>query len=139
MAQAAASAVSAQAEPWLSLFISAPDGLRLHVRSYGPALASGLPVVCLPGLARSSIDFDPLARALTGGPAQPRRVIAIDSRGRGRSEYDPDCENYSLAVELADVSAVLTALEIAPAVFVGTSRGGLLTMLLAAHRPTALA
>src|SRR5262249_57585040 len=60
-------------------------------------------------------------------------------RGRGDSEYDRKPDNYILPVELADLMAVLTALEIPSAVFVGTSRGGLLTMMLAAARPTALA
>ncbi len=62
-------------------------------------------------------------------------MLAIDSRGRGKSDYDPNPANYNLAVELADVIAVLTALGIGQAVFVGTSRGGLLTMLLATARP----
>ena len=118
-----------------SVFITAQDGLRLHVRSYGRR-TERLPVVCLPGLARTSADFDELAVALT---AQDRRIIALDYRGRGRSEYDRNPENYSLVVELADVVAVLAALDIGRAVFVGTSRGGILTMLLAAARPTAIA
>jgi pimeloyl-ACP methyl ester carboxylesterase len=118
-----------------SVFVTAQDGLRLHVRSYGRR-TERLPVVCLPGLARTSADFDELAVALT---AQDRRVIALDYRGRGRSEYDRNPENYSLVVELADVVAVLAALDIGRAVFVGTSRGGILTMLLAAARPTAIA
>jgi pimeloyl-ACP methyl ester carboxylesterase len=57
----------------------------------------------------------------------------------GQSEYDRDPDNYAQPVELSDLSAVLTALEIAPAVFVGTSLGGILVMMLALLRPTAIA
>jgi pimeloyl-ACP methyl ester carboxylesterase len=68
-----------------------------------------------------------------------RRVIAIDSRGRGLSAYDPNPKNYTPAVELADLIAVLTALKIVRAVFFGSSRGGILTMLLAAMHPEVIA
>jgi pimeloyl-ACP methyl ester carboxylesterase len=122
-----------------STFITAQDGLRLHVRSYGPRIAAALPVMCLPGLARTVADFEALAAALAADPKAPRRVFALDSRGRGQSDYDRNPANYNLQVELADVLAVLTALGIARAVFVGTSRGGILTMLLATVRPTAIA
>jgi pimeloyl-ACP methyl ester carboxylesterase len=124
---------------WVGRLVSAADGLRLHVRVYGYPTAAALPVVCLPGLTRNSADFHELAVTLAGDAERPRRVIAIDSRGRGRSEYDRDPANYTLATELADLIAVLTAFEIGRAVFVGTSRGGLLTMLLAAARPTFIA
>ena len=119
------------AEP-ASRFVSAPDGLRLHYREYGRGAVGALPVVCLPGLARTSADFDRLARVLAGGG---RRVLALDYRGRGLSARDPDPKNYDLGIESADVLAVLAAAEIAQAVFVGTSRGGLITMILAAVRP----
>ncbi|MDP2294612.1 MAG: alpha/beta hydrolase [Pseudolabrys sp.] len=122
-----------------SHFISAPDGLKLHAREYGRRYAAALPVVCLPGLARSSGDFEILAAALTGDAAPPRRVIALDYRGRGQSDYDRDPANYSFQVEIADVLAVLTALDCGRAIFIGTSRGGILTMLMAALRPSIIA
>jgi pimeloyl-ACP methyl ester carboxylesterase len=130
---------AAAGDGFTSRFISAPDGLRLHVRLYGQPAAAALPVVCLPGLARTSADFHEIALLLAGTTTPPRQVVAIDSRGRGCSEYDRDAGNYTLTTELADVIAVLTALGIGPAVFIGTSRGGLLTMLMAASRPTLLA
>jgi pimeloyl-ACP methyl ester carboxylesterase len=122
-----------------SISISAPDGLRLHARCYGQSSLESLPVVCLPGLARTATDFDLLAVALASDQARPRRVIALDYRGRGESEYDRDPANYNFQVELADVLAVIAALDASPAIFIGTSRGGILAMLLAAVRPTAIA
>jgi pimeloyl-ACP methyl ester carboxylesterase len=122
-----------------SVFVAARDGLRLHVRSYGSRVASALPVVCLPGLARTAADFHPLAAAMAADPAKPRLVLALDYRGHGQSEYDRNPDNYALPVALADLSTVLIALETAPAIFVGTSYGGFLLMMLAAWRPTAIA
>jgi pimeloyl-ACP methyl ester carboxylesterase len=126
-------------DPVTSTFITAQDGIRLHVRAWGPRLAARLPVVCLPGLARTVADFETLASALASGANGPRSVLALDLRGRGRSDYDRNPKNYNVQVELADVLAVLTALAMDQAVFIGTSRGGILTMLLAVARPTALA
>ena len=114
-------------------------GLRLHVvAEYGARTAPGVPVVWPAGLARTVADFDALAPVLANGP-MARRVIAIDSRRRGRSEYDSNLENYNVAVELGDVATVLTALGVDPAVFIGSSRGGILTMLLGVAHPTAIA
>ena len=118
--------------------MTAPDGLRLHLREYGTRSAPGLPVVCLPGLARTAADFDDLAPALAAGPPE-RHVIAIDSRGRGHSDHDTDHSNYNCLVELGDIISVLISLGIGPAVFVGSSRGGVLTMMMATIYPTAIA
>jgi pimeloyl-ACP methyl ester carboxylesterase len=120
-------------------YVTAQDGLRLHVREHGERTARALPVVCLPGLARTTADFDVLAAALARDPARPRRVLALDYRGRGLSDFDRDPGRYAIPVELGDLLAVLTARAVAPAVFVGTSRGGLIAMALAAARPTAIA
>src|SRR5437660_7782434 len=93
-----------------STFITAPDGLRLHARCYGERSSLAMPVICLPGLARTAADFEALASALTHEGPHPRRVIALDYRGRGLSDYDHDPANYAFNVELADVLAVATAL-----------------------------
>jgi pimeloyl-ACP methyl ester carboxylesterase len=127
-----------------SLFVTAQDGLRLHVRAYAPhpnrpSAGDRLPVVCLPGLARTAADFEDIAVVLSTDLAHARRVFVLDYRGRGKSDYDRRPANYNLQVELADVLTVLTALEIPQAAFVGTSRGGILSMLLAAARPTVIA
>src|SRR3954470_10419526 len=123
---------------YADLFVSAADGLRLFARDYGPRTGSALTVVCLPGLARTAADFHELALTLSQDGTRSRRVLALDYRGRGRSEYDHDWRNYDLKVELADVLAVLTAAGVEEAAFVGTSRGGLLTMALSAARPALL-
>jgi pimeloyl-ACP methyl ester carboxylesterase len=122
-----------------SRFIRARDGLKLHVRDYAPArLASTLPVVCLHGLARTSADFHTLALALAAHDKAPRRVVSLDYRGRGLSDRDPTWANYDIKVELDDLLQVLAAVGIGEAVFVGTSRGGLLTMAMAPVRPAAI-
>jgi pimeloyl-ACP methyl ester carboxylesterase len=119
-----------------STFVTAQDGLLLHALEFGSRASALKPVVCLPGFSRTAEDFTTLASALA---AQGRRVLALDSRGRGHSQFDPDPAKYSLAVELADLITLLTAAETMPAVLVGSSRGGLLIMLLAAARPAAIA
>lgn len=129
-----AHAASAQAPPE-SLFVSARDGLRLHVRRHGPALPRRVPVICLPGLSRNAEDFEDLGATLA---ALGRTVYSLDYRGRGLSDHDPDWRNYDLRVELDDVFSVMAALGPAEAVFVGTSRGGMIVATMAAVRPTAL-
>lgn len=119
-----------------SQFYAARDGLKLHARDYGPQTGHALPVVCLPGYARTSADFHELALALANDAKTPRRVLALDYRGRGRSDYDPNWRNYDIMIELDDLIQVLAASGVHEAVFIGTSRGGLLTMALAAARPT---
>lgn len=113
-------------------FIAARDGLRLHCLDYPADHTARAPVVCLPGLTRSAEDFDLLARALA---AQGRRVVALDYRGRGLSDWDADWSHYVLEVEQDDILSVLADAGVASAVFVGTSRGGIHIMRLALARP----
>jgi pimeloyl-ACP methyl ester carboxylesterase len=125
-------------QAFANAFVTAQDGAVLHVRCYGPRDASAHSVVCLPGLARTAADFHPLAMALAADPASPRLVLALDYRGHGQSQYDRNHNHYTIRVALADLSAVLAALEITSATVVGTSFGGVLAMMLAALPPIAV-
>lgn len=120
--------------PFRESFVTTQDGLRIYARDYGERASQLTPVVCLPGLTRNSKDFEMLAEHL----APHRRVLCPDLRGRGRSQYCENWTDYTPATELMDVLDVMGASGISQAVFVGTSRGGLIAMLLAAFRPAAL-
>jgi pimeloyl-ACP methyl ester carboxylesterase len=122
-------------------FYGSTDGLRLYARNYQPTGGDTdrLPVVCLPGLTRNARDFHELALILSRDAAFPRRVMALDYRGRGLSDRDDNKANYNLAVECGDVIAGCAAFGIDRAIFVGTSRGGLILHLMAGIKPELLA
>ncbi|MCA3443930.1 MAG: alpha/beta hydrolase [Rhodobacter sp.] len=103
-------------------FFPAPDGARLAYRDEG----RGLPVLCLSGLTRTMGDFDYLAPHLP-----PCRLIRMDYRGRGASDWT-GAGTYTVPVEARDALALLDHLKVARAAIIGTSRGGLIGMLLAA-------
>ena len=121
------------------IFTTSADGLRLHARAIGPTDANALPVLCLPGLTRTAEDFDVVARALAHDPQTPRRVFAVDYRGRGQSDFDSNPANYAIPVETADVLAMMVAVGMPRAILLGTSRGGLISMVIAATRPELVA
>ena len=120
------------------VFCQSADGLKLHAKVIGPDNAA-LPVLCLPGLTRTTDDFDDIARAIATSPSAPRKVVAVDYRGRGLSDYDPGPGKYAVPVELGDVLAIAASLGITRAILLGTSRGGLISMALAAAQPQLLA
>lgn len=121
-------------------FVVAEDGLRLHLRDYTPVQeTAALPALCLPGLTRTAADFDVLARALSSDADRPRRVLAMDSRGRGLSDRDPEIARYNVVVEARDVVTAMDALGVARAIVIGSSRGGLVALTLPALRPGLLA
>lgn len=99
----------------------------LFARDCGPADSNLTPLLCLAGLTRNSKDFEPLAERLD----EPRRIIALDYRGCGRSHYAPDPGTYTPRHELEDAMALLDYLKLARACVVGTSRGGIVAMLMA--------
>ena len=122
-----------------SIFYRSRDDLLLHAKDYEPQLPTNtLPVICLPGLSRNARDFDRLAKFLATQEVGARRVVSFDYRGRGLSAHDPSWGNYNIVTEAEDVVTGLTALGIEHGIFLGTSRGGLITMVLAAMRPGAI-
>ena len=117
--------------------VATVDGLTLYARDYAPLLPeTGLPVICLHGLTRNSRDFEVIAPRIA---ALGRRVIAADMRGRGKSANDPDPAHYVPAVYAQDVLKLMETLEIPKAVFIGTSMGGLITLVIAALAPEKIA
>lgn len=124
---------------WSDGRYTSQDGLRLHTRHY--AAASGRParpVLCLPGLTRNAKDFHVLATRLSQQSEAPRDVHCIDYRGRGRSDHDRDWRNYTPYIELLDTLDYMTVAGLDEAAIVGTSRGGILAMLMGVVRPAAV-
>lgn len=114
-----------------------PDRLSLFARDYpgadGPAR---LPVIAIHGLTRNSADFEAIAPLIARGG---RRVLAVDVRGRGRSDRAGDPSTYQPPVYAKDVLALLDQTGIERAVFVGTSMGGLIIMAVAALKTRVVA
>lgn len=120
-------------------YFSAQDGIRLAARIFGSYQPDRLPVLCLPGLARNSRDFIGLGNFLALENLPPRQVFALDYRGRGLSDPAAHWTQYSPLLEARDVLTASEALGIHKAVIVGTSRGGLIAMVLGALRPALMA
>jgi pimeloyl-ACP methyl ester carboxylesterase len=117
---------------YTDITFTSDDGLSLHARDYaGAGGPARLPVICIHGLTRNASDFDEVAPRIA---ALGRRVLALDVRGRGDSQRDPNPDNYAPGVYAGDVARLAADLGIARAVFIGTSMGGLITMTLAAKR-----
>lgn len=114
--------------------VRSADGTRIFAELHGGGLP-GVPVVCLPGLTRNGRDFEPVVEQLTG----IRPVLTVDFRGRGRSDHAADPLTYRPDVELADTLAVLADFAISRVALLGTSRGGIVGMLMAAQAPDVLA
>jgi len=106
----------------MTSFFTAPDGARLAYADEG----AGLPLLCLSGLTRTMGDFDYLRPHLP-----PLRLIRMDYRGRGQSQWT-GAATYTVPQEAQDALALLDHLGIDRAAILGTSRGGLIGMLLAA-------
>lgn len=111
---------------WTDRYWYSAEGIRLHYRTFdGPR--DKPPILCIPGLTRNYRDFEPIAERYAGD----WRILCVDLRGRGLSHADPDPSRYAPQYYVADILKLLDQEGIADAVFLGTSLGGICTMLLA--------
>ncbi len=110
---------------WTDEYWWSNDALRLHYRDYA-GREDRPPIVCLPGLTRNARDFAELAERLAG----EWRVVCPDLRGRGESAYAKDPMTYAPLTYLQDLEGLIYKLQVDRIVLIGTSLGGILTMLL---------
>lgn len=116
---------------WQDRHFASADGLRLYYRDYPAGEPGRLPVMCLPGLTRNCRDFEVVAARLT----RTRRLLNPDLRGRGRSQHDPNWSNYHPGTYVGDLARLLADAGVEKVILLGTSLGGILSMLIAASLP----
>lgn len=110
------------------------DGLRLYARDYSQALTNNKnakTILCMHGLTRNSADFDDICNELS----DRYRLIVVDQRGRGLSDYDPNPTNYNPLVYVQDMFLLLEKLKLTSVILLGTSMGGIMAMIMAAMKP----
>ena len=111
-------------------YYDSTDGLRLYARDYFRE-ETPLTLLCMHGLTRNSADFEPLCELLA-----PRyRILAVDMRGRGRSEWDSNPANYHPGIYVQDMFSLVDALGLENLALAGTSMGGIMAMIMNALRP----
>jgi pimeloyl-ACP methyl ester carboxylesterase len=127
-------------QPYQELDWRSRDSLRLYARDYAAAASSDArsrcPVICIPGLTRNSADFHEIARVIAAGG---RRVLAVDLRGRARSQHAARASSYSASNYAADILELMRTQAIPRAVFIGTSLGVIVTITVASKRVDAVA
>lgn len=116
--------------PYLDIYYKTHDGLTLYARDY-PHTDADVTVLCLHGLTRNSADFESIAAHLN----DRFRVVVLEQRGRGRSDYDTNSSNYELPVYCMDTMGFITAHIDGPIAVLGTSMGGLMAMAMSAAKP----
>lgn len=110
------------------------DGLRLFARDYpcrDERVAEPATILCMHGLTRNSADFAGLASYLS----ERYRVVSVDNRGRGRSDYDSDIANYTPVTYVQDMFQLLGELGVDQVILCGTSMGGLMSFIMGAMQP----
>jgi pimeloyl-ACP methyl ester carboxylesterase len=118
-------------QTFVSRHYQSTDGLRLHYRDYAGPADAPFTVICVPGLTRNARDFEALAPHL----AARYRVLCVELRGRGLSQYATDPMTYVPLTYVRDIETLIDHAGLAAAALIGTSLGGLVSILCAAIIP----
>lgn len=125
-------------QTYRDIYFTSRDGLRLYGRHYPAMFRDGTerrPLLCLAGLTRNGRDFHVFAEDIARRADAPRDVYTFDYRGRGFSESDPEWQNYTVPLEMVDVLDFMTVTGLSQPAIIGTSRGGLIAIVMAAAQP----
>lgn len=122
-----------QKQDYKDVWYGSRDGLKLYARDYCAKVngASQGTILCMHGLTRNSADFSMVAKKL----GAQYRVIAADQRGRGESDYDHNPLNYHPGVYVEDMFCLIEHLQIKNIILLGTSLGGLMSLIMASIKP----
>lgn len=112
-------------------YFTNPDGLTQHYRDYNQAPEGAPVVLCMPGLTRNARDFADIAEHLS----DRCRVLCFENRGRGDSDWDPEPSRYLPLTYVGDVISLLDQLGVDKVIAIGTSLGGLMTIMIQAMHP----
>jgi pimeloyl-ACP methyl ester carboxylesterase len=112
------------------IWYNSRDGLKLYAREY-PNDPSERTILCMHGLSRNASDFEVLAPALQA----LGQVVCVDQRGRGNSSFDPNPAKYTIKTYVDDMFCLIEHLKLNNIVLVGTSMGGVMSMLMVAMKP----
>ena len=109
-------------------FFTTLGGLQAHYVEWGDPQAP--PIVLLHGLRSYARTWEPVAAAL----ADRYRLIALDHRGRGESDWDP-AEEYFIGSYVSDLEQFADTLGLTRFALVGHSMGGATALVYAARHP----
>ena len=112
------------------LYFKSRDDLQLFAKEYVNSSANEK-ILCLHGITRNCSDFEGLCENLK----DDYHVIAADQRGRGKSDYDPNFDNYFVGTYVIDMFTLLDNQSIEEVFVIGTSMGGIMAMMMAVAQP----
>jgi pimeloyl-ACP methyl ester carboxylesterase len=109
------------------------NGLRLHYLDWG-SRKGALPIVMLHGLRGYAHTWDLVAQELQSS----YRVIALDQRGRGDSDWGPWAD-YWVEQYVSDLESFVDQLNLSRFVLIGHSLGGANAIVYSARHPDRVA